>query len=557
MGNGLASTLTKLLLLRSETDRTYYDALSTLWDESSGEITVLRSKISIMRLLQEGKEPRNGNLQYFVGRAYLEGKLVPSADKEKLALAWFFKAAAAGVKESSVALRACEQKYRKTHNRNLPYAQYYLARILLQKNIRNREAGELLQNAAKETNRYAEAEYWLSQCYYFGIGGLQKDHQKAFTYASRAVRNDPSHAQAAYFLGGCYYEGIGVSGDIDKAQQFFSIAEEYGSPEGKKMAEAIKRGKQQTLVSPKLTIEQIEAAVARALERHDEENNKKIIDPIIAAIHDLSLVISAGITSQKQQHQKTLDELDRKTWEYEEKLDNVLQELQKSTESMFQTAFKGKKEQIQECENRLREDFGEANWEKLSQFSRNALITAEILMAPGLPDYSGIVIEVTSALEYELKTRFFTGYQNYLEEKGRSLKDWPAGIRFEVKDDRTRSEQRYVKNNAFYLSTFGFMFNEKKRTDYTNENCNLSQYLKEKIWMEGKAPGEKDFAEFVNNVNVVRYQYRNAAAHGGAIDENKAEACMTSILGRHYKKAVEKIDDTKGLLKLLMSWSSC
>lgn len=62
-------------------------------------------------------------------------------------------------------------------------------------------------------------------------------------------------------------------------------------------------------------------------------------------------------------------------------------------------------------------------WDGLDGYTRRSLVSARVLLTncskasySGL-DFSGVVIACTSALENELKLRFFDGYQQYLSEK--------------------------------------------------------------------------------------------------------------------------------------------
>lgn len=200
-------------------------------------------------------------------------------------------------------------------------------------------------------------------------------------------------------------------------------------------------------------------------------------------------------------------------------------------------------------ESKLKGMFGDC-WYMLDEYTRRSLISAKVFVSNCRRtsykslDYSGIIISATSALENELKLRFFTGYQNYLYStvgKPAPYK-WPQSMLY-----RTYQGQ-YVRNKNFTLGSLPFIFN-----CFGDDAETLSKYLKLILSEPYKESGAKAFfiknangKSFIERCENVRNNYRNAAAHSEPVSMEKAEACCVDVIGQ--QAASNQIEQDQGLL---------
>jgi len=73
---------------------------------------------------------------------------------------------------------------------------------------------------------YAEAQFFLAECYGNGSIGLQIDHEKAFSYYLQASKQ--SHPPSTYRAAVCYEHGAGTKKDHQRAVQFYRKAAALG-----------------------------------------------------------------------------------------------------------------------------------------------------------------------------------------------------------------------------------------------------------------------------------------------------------------------------------------
>lgn len=73
------------------------------------------------------------------------------------------------------------------------------------------------------------AKFVTGAYYYFGLGNIKKDYEKAFNIIKECADN--GHIAAIYDLGAnFYYNGIGTNKDLEKAEYYLNIAKEKGLP---------------------------------------------------------------------------------------------------------------------------------------------------------------------------------------------------------------------------------------------------------------------------------------------------------------------------------------
>lgn len=75
---------------------------------------------------------------------------------------------------------------------------------------------------------YAEAQYWLGQCYYCG-DGVAENKTEGFKWFMKAAQQDYPDAQL--YVGHCYYRGDGVAENKKEAFKWYMKAAEQGDPD--------------------------------------------------------------------------------------------------------------------------------------------------------------------------------------------------------------------------------------------------------------------------------------------------------------------------------------
>lgn len=201
-------------------------------------------------------------------------------------------------------------------------------------------------------------------------------------------------------------------------------------------------------------------------------------------------------------------------------------------------------------------------WDTLDVFTRKALVSARVFLAncssvsySGL-DYSGVCISSCSALEQELKLRFFTGYQEYLKHLFKDdFTKWPTSMKYRQKDGS------YIANTNFTIGSLPYIFGSKKRDDKTgkrsetkissNEKELLEEYIKTilnnpmesiHVFFDGYDSGTC----FLDRCEDVRCIYRNTAAHTKTLSLETATACCREVIGG--ETAAETVGQVQGLI---------
>lgn len=200
-------------------------------------------------------------------------------------------------------------------------------------------------------------------------------------------------------------------------------------------------------------------------------------------------------------------------------------------------------------ESQLKGMFGDG-WLLLDEYTRRSLISAKVFASNCRKtsyktlDYSGIIVSATSALENELKLRFFSGYQNYLYKAvGKpSSETWPQSMLF------TKRSGQVVKNTEFTMGSLPYIFGCAE----LEREC-LNTYLQTIMGEQYKDKGISYFylknssgKSFIDRCEDVRNNYRNAAAHTSPVSMEKAEACCIDVIGQ--QEVTNQIGKVQGLL---------
>lgn len=225
-------------------------------------------------------------------------------------------------------------------------------------------------------------------------------------------------------------------------------------------------------------------------------------------------------------------------------------------------------------ENKLKNIFGEY-WNRLDGFTRKALVSARVFLANsdsialGGLDYSGVCISACSALEQELKLRFFVGYKEYLKGKFRNdYSKWPSSMRY------TRSNGSLTENTTFTIGSMPAIFGSKQRNEETGkrfdnkkmsvspeEKALLNEYLK--TIMNDKGMDIQAFFKtdstglsLLDRCENVRCVYRNTAAHTESLSIETATECCRDVIGVSGSAASKTVGQVQGLIYDLVRLTS-
>jgi len=210
-------------------------------------------------------------------------------------------------------------------------------------------------------------------------------------------------------------------------------------------------------------------------------------------------------------------------------------------------------------EAQLKGLFGEY-WELLDEYTRKSLVSARVFLAnsnsmaySGL-DYSGVCISTCSALEQELKLRFFTGYKAYLKERfKKDYSKWPKSMLY----------QERTENNSFTIGNLPYIFGGKKRDEQTGRRHQLNISEEERNLLKdyidtisrNSSGGINDFLNadasglsFIDRCEDVRCMYRNTAAHTESLSLKTATDCWRDVIGISRNDAAMKVGQVQGLI---------
>lgn len=220
------------------------------------------------------------------------------------------------------------------------------------------------------------------------------------------------------------------------------------------------------------------------------------------------------------------------------------------------------------CEKELEDFFGEY-WEngQLLKSTKESLIAAEVLLACAerekVCDCRGIVISATSALELELKARFYTGVRKYFAEArvwdGTTEEDLPENLRRKIKRNGEK-EDKFTLGNVYYILNCEKYDSEELLNGYSEEQVEylrsyLNGILSDDVVSNVYRYGERDYSaecpedvfifggysSFTGKISEIVQRYRNPAAHTNTTSKEKAQECCVAVIGQE-KASITKIE---------------
>lgn len=498
------------------------------------------------------KKAAKGNFafaQYILGMLYEQGETVEKNEDE--ALKYYAAAAENGIDIAQDRLGKFYVKKRETQNaikwftaaakRGRAVFQYDLLAYREQYADVSAEddfdAFKALEKAAEQGN--AEAENYLGMCYEKGVG-TKRNLQEAFRlYNSSTAANDP---KGQYNLARCYDDNSELSADVSF---FLSI-----DADSQKAAELYEKAAESDCTEAQFEYGRcLEYGIGR------EPNDKTAMEFYYLAAENGHKMARRHYERLKA-HNVTIEEKDLAL----EKEKREKSELDRALRDHIEKESSDKRDKLDEAKNKLIDILGKANWELMLDDTKKALTTAQYEWdnCKGLPnyEYSGIVINMNTALESELCRWFFVGFQNYmrnymknyLKKRRENCEEWPVILTYKGYRKRTA-----FKPERFVMGMTAEIFGKEPHSDDPSYNekhgdlANLAKwrklYLKAITKGNSKDPtllftgGEPNGRAFCSAGSILgRIEYirekRNRAAHKSTVTKEVCEEYYDIIIGK-------------------------
>ena len=376
--------------------------------------------------------------------------------------------------------------------------------------------------------------------------GVEQNYDKAKELFEKAASLG---ASASYFhLGDMYENGLGVDKSLEKAIEYYQKGAEL---ENKKCRERldvlVPASTDETDGYLKKIYEYVVKTNAKVMEIGELTQEMKVL---LEKITDIQSEISSrkAIFQSQENGEDSIEEA------YKQFVDSM-------AETMCRKLYQSGNPNVDFEENTLKGIFGDY-YDCLDDYTRRSLVSARVFLSGSNSlsreslDYSGVVISATSALENELKLRFFDGYQAYLRNRFKSdFSKWPKSM---VYDGRT-------ENTVFTIGSLPGIFGSRQRGDngkrFFNkkmsvtpaEKALLDEYLKTILYRSDDDINvffkeDHHGLNFMDRCEDVRCMYRNAAAHTESLSLEKATDCCRDIIGFDRYDAAQKVGRIQGLI---------
>lgn len=287
------------------------------------------------------------------------------------------------------------------------------------------------------------------------------------------------------------------------------------------------------------SLEQIIDKVNRLLSGQARIEGK--IDDISRQIKELSRQITSyqSLVSRQLEMVLSEDEEDRIIHAFsEECTERIIIEMQKRT---LNDSF-----QIEQ--QKLQNTFGASAWAKLAEQSQTFLVSAKVIFGSLIAlqdavDYSGVCLLVTKALELELSRRFCADFISFLKQKYRKeYSSYPSTL--------LDKYGKPIKTRHFTLGSVAYVLCYERAPNmsddiFENNKQKLLEFCKEKLFtklVDTDILARLD--EFAMQVETVKTEYRNPAAHTNELKYVKAQECFDLIVDveKLLKKMLEAFD---------------
>ena len=181
---------------------------------------------------------------------------------------------------------------------------------------------------------------------------------------------------------------------------------------------------------------------------------------------------------------------------------------------------------------------GKAAWDKLSELSKKCLLSAEIVFHDlkdynQLFDFSGVCVQVSKAVEYELANRYLTRYVEYLSQKYRSnlMDKIPKSLLGE--NGAIKTANIYTLGDVRFTVGMDSNGNIKNNYVYRQFSC----YAKDKM-VKDTQNIQSILSEHIKIIHKIKEDYRNKAAHKSSIDVVTAKECIDYVVEAERKLGI-------------------
>lgn len=527
-------------------DFLYYDIFSQLWgwDEYNGNSDPEKAIQRLRQAMQNQqdldircKRPLNGDLQFQVGVAYLNGWL-PCKNSLEEAWRWFRRSEKRGSPRGKMAIGYMHEK---------------------QLIAKHDEIAMLSNYTSAAAEGYAPAQYRLA-LYYQKQSNPDREQIKDLLTDAAAQEHTP----AKYLLAELYPETV------------YNM--EYREIYGYEWAELARKQKESStgLYAPKEEQDDDNNLADLMKETHD---NVKRILPIVPVVIDNNEILRR-VEISVQMLQSSLNtmwtELRQDNAKAAEKWKQLMdRDLQKAASPQWASDTYLAKEDAEAFMSVLfKGDWREPG--RLCDASCDALVTAYVLMKMAdklaLSNYSGIVITAVWALEHECRRRFRDAFEKHLA----SLKvpEEEMASRMNLKSDKDGNIEFTLGSTYYVVNPFKlenvWQFTKPSEFDSFAKTCDfLSTTAKEvqkrrhypdagmvfwDYWIPGtEKSGKKNTKvtgqSFTQILYTLNKNYRIPAAHAMEVGRKEAEVCC-DLLG--ITEAHKKMDNITGALKALL-----
>ncbi len=268
-----------------------------------------------------------------------------------------------------------------------------------------------------------------------------------------------------------------------------------------------------------------------------QNESLKIILETVLNTHEIVKDINAKIdiiTNNLTRIQSQSEKLIKSAWS-EEEIDRIIQvHTNECVENILEYQNDIIKDnQYDKEKEKLLKNFG-ASWEKLSNESKNLLITSKFMFSKlekinENMDYSGICVLVTKALEIEIFDRFFKDFLKYLDNNyNKDYSKYPTALLFRYK--QPLYPERFTMGNIAFVLCYTENYNDTSEQIKNNKSklleycksCIFSNYSDEEI---GKL-----LNSYASSIEDIRIRFRNPSAHRGYIKKTTAEECFKLVI---------------------------
>lgn len=285
--------------------------------------------------------------------------------------------------------------------------------------------------------------------------------------------------------------------------------------------------------------------------------------------------ISEQLNSVTEKYRESLLQFESLHRDLTSKIEGLTEQIEHFFAEMEQQSVKAAEasecEELKACHTEdLKRIFGDYWYNgQLLDSSKESLIAARVLLSCAgrhhLMDCRGIVISATSALEREMKARFYTGLRGYLmsakDENGARFYPYFRQLPKKLKMRYDKLVGQWVDNftmNDVYYIVYPRNVNGGIETDKPETEIALTRAYLKTILSTGYDcdPAENAFLQplpgktqsYCSSINEIASKYRNRAAHAEDIDGQLAQKCCQEVIG----EAGEDIHQIEGILLELL-----